>query len=163
MVWRPLIFSRLPAQCAAGNTGCLGLVPPLPPERAWTACAFVGRLWCFGGLGRGGRVFRDTWGWDRPMLRWQQRGFIGKPHPPARYGHKAVAVGPHMMVIYGGTDGKQLFGDVWGFDVGSKGWFELGKGGLSLPFGQSAGLHPPTKPRTHGAQYPWNIPPGSRY
>ena len=95
-----------------------------------------------------------------PMLRWRERSFIGRPHPAARYGHKAVAVGPHLMVIYGGTDGKQLFGDVWAYDIGDKGWFELSKGGLAPRLGKGSGLHPPEKPRTYGAQWPWVIPTG---
>ena len=132
MVWRPLIFPRARVECVPehnNNKGCGGGIPAMPPERAYSACAFVGRLWCFGGLGYAGRVYRDLWSWDRPMMRWTQEHITSTnaTRPAARYAHRMVAVGTHLLLLYGGTNGNELFGDVWALDIGddTKAWLKL--------------------------------------
>ena len=103
--------------------------PPLPPERWLTARAWAARLWCFGGVGVGGRVFGDTWSFDRPLLRWTKRRLKpGEFAPAPRFNHRMVGVGPRVILVYGGTDNTRLYGDVWALDVsdeGSLGWTEL--------------------------------------
>ena len=119
LAWRPLIFP-VPRGMK---------MPPLPPERWLTACAWAARLWCFGGVGTDGRVFGDTWSFDRALLRWSKRRLKPGEYAPApRFNHKMVAVGPRVIIIYGGTDNTRLYGDVWALDVsdeGSLGWTEL--------------------------------------
>lgn len=59
------------------------------------------------------------------VLRWE-RFLTNGPLPPERYGHSISHVG-NYLVIFGGTNGKQLFHDIWVLDINNGIYVEPGK------------------------------------
>jgi Rab9 effector protein with kelch motifs len=94
---------------------------PVPaPRRAHTAVLYRDKIWVFGG-GNGLEALNDVWTLDVnvPMerMRWRQVETIG-PKPHTRGYHTANLVG-HIMIIYGGSDGKECFSDIWALNLGA--------------------------------------------
>ena len=52
-------------------------------------------------------------------MKWEQVPCSNGPSP--RHSHTSVAVGDSVW-IFGGTDGKQMFNELWRFDTKSKEW-----------------------------------------
>eukprot|EP00164_Ancoracysta_twista_P006798 GFYU01009536.1.p1 GENE.GFYU01009536.1~~GFYU01009536.1.p1 ORF type:complete len:1251 (-),score=260.36 GFYU01009536.1:274-4026(-) len=47
---------------------------------------------------------------------------IRKPTPMARYGHAAIALNSTTMLMFGGTNDDQIFGDSWLFNINTMAW-----------------------------------------
>ncbi|KAL0956856.1 hypothetical protein HGRIS_002964 [Hohenbuehelia grisea] len=122
------------------------------PRRAHTAVFYAGRVWVFGG-GNGMTALNDVWTLDVSSglpgdatgshgsgsgsgssksgamnfsrMRWEEVP-TSEPKPSPRGYHTANLVG-NMMIIVGGSDGKECFSDIW--------CLNLGECGCTLSFG----------------------------
>ncbi|OCH88927.1 galactose oxidase [Obba rivulosa] len=97
---------------------------PLPPvRRAHTAVVYRGRLFVFGG-GDGSEALNDLWAIDVNVpperMRWEQLQTRGKVPKPRGY-HTANLVG-NVMVVVGGSDGKECFQDIWCLNLDTLVW-----------------------------------------
>lgn len=95
------------------------------PRRAHTAVLYNGKIYVFGG-GNGLTALNDLWTLDVSRLDTSLRGSGGglkwtliktKEPPPPRGYHTANLVGS-VMVVVGGSDGKECFSDVWCLNLG---------------------------------------------
>ncbi|KAH7345779.1 galactose oxidase [Rhizoctonia solani] len=97
-------------------------------RRAHTACLYNGRLVIFGG-GNGTVALNDVWAMDITVpfdkLRWEQIKPQGSgPLPRPRGYHTSNLVG-NVMVIVGGSDGRDCYEDIWVMDLDSGLWKEV--------------------------------------
>lgn len=109
--------------------------PPAPdpvhpaPRRAHTAVLYMGKIYIFGG-GNGLTALNDLWvldvsrldtsmrsGSSGSGLKWSLIETSGDPPAPRGY-HTANLIG-NVMVIVGGSDGKECFSDVWCLNLGT--------------------------------------------
>jgi hypothetical protein len=101
-----------------------GIVPA--PRRAHTAVLFRNKIWIFGG-GNGMQALNDVWtldvgnGIDR--MRWEKVETRGRK-PAERGYHTANLVGS-VMVIIGGSDGRECFSDIWCLNLGEHQYCDL--------------------------------------
>lgn len=90
-----------------------------PPRRAHTAVYYRGRVWVFGG-GNGMEALNDVWTLEVTSnvekIRWVQVETRGKKPMPRGY-HTANLVG-NVMVVVGGSDGRECFSDIWCLNLG---------------------------------------------
>ena len=93
-------------------------------RRAHSAVLYQGKVWMFGG-GNGLTALNDVWTLDvsggaglggTKLMCWMQKETTGK-RPGARGYHTANLVG-NIMVVIGGSDGKECFTDVWCLNLG---------------------------------------------
>lgn len=93
--------------------------PQPPPRRAHTAVLYKGKVWVFGG-GNGSQALNDLWTLDVNVpverMKWEEQRTRGKA-PVARGYHTANLVG-NVMIIMGGSDGKECFSDIWCLNLG---------------------------------------------
>ncbi|KDQ17093.1 hypothetical protein BOTBODRAFT_156457 [Botryobasidium botryosum FD-172 SS1] len=103
--------------------------PLPPPRRAHTTVFWQNRLYIFGG-GNGQRALNDVWVLDLSVpldqLQWTELETVGN-RPGARGYHTANLVG-EMMVVIGGSDGKECFSDVWVLNLETLVWREVHTG-----------------------------------
>ncbi|KAF9546445.1 galactose oxidase [Agrocybe pediades] len=104
--------------------------PKPQPRRAHTAVFYKGKVWVFGG-GTGLTALSDLWTLDvsggagtkeKPM-KWEKIEPRGKNPGPRGY-HTANLVGS-IMVVIGGSDGKDTFTEVWCLDLDKLIWTAL--------------------------------------
>jgi len=97
--------------------------PRPQPRRAHTAVLHNGKVWIFGG-GTGLTALNDLWTLDvsggagtkeKPM-KWEQIEPRSKRPGPRGY-HTANLI-RNVMVVIGGSDGKDTFTDVWCLNLG---------------------------------------------
>ena len=98
--------------------------PPVPPpRRAHTAVLYRGKIWVFGG-GNGTQALNDLWtlevGHNAAVekMKWELVTASGKMPSPRGY-HTANLVG-NVMVVMGGSDGKECFSDIWCLNLGAR-------------------------------------------
>ena len=92
--------------------------PHPAPRRAHTAVLYKSKIWVFGG-GNGLTALNDVWTLDvgGRVMRWDEVETIGR-RPGSRGYHTANLVG-NVMVVIGGSDGKECFTDVWCLNLGA--------------------------------------------
>ncbi|KAF5329556.1 hypothetical protein D9619_009026 [Psilocybe cf. subviscida] len=91
--------------------------PHPAPRRAHVAVYYHGKIWIFGG-GTGLTALSDVWTldvsggltYDSPPLRWEEVRTTGRLPGPRGY-HTANLVG-NVLVIFGGSDGKEIYVEV---------------------------------------------------
>ena len=99
------------------------------PRRAHTAVLYTGKIYIFGG-GNGLTALNDLWALDvsrldtsmrggssGSALKWSLMKTRGEPPAPRGY-HTANLIG-NVMVIMGGSDGRECFSDVWCLNLGA--------------------------------------------
>ncbi|KAG1853859.1 hypothetical protein C8R48DRAFT_749611 [Suillus tomentosus] len=100
--------------------------PPLhpAPRRAHTSVLYNGKIYIFGG-GNGLTALNDLWTLDvsRGGLRWSLVETQGEPPVPRGY-HTANLVG-NIMIVVGGSDGRECFSDVWCLHLDTLVWTRL--------------------------------------
>ncbi|KAG1744459.1 hypothetical protein EDB19DRAFT_1894578 [Suillus lakei] len=108
--------------------------PPLhpAPRRAHTAVLYNGKIYIFGG-GNGLTALNDLWTLDVSRLdptsqsvgglRWSLVETQGEPPAPRGY-HTANLVG-NVMIVVGGSDGRECFSDVWCLHLDTLIWTRL--------------------------------------
>lgn len=94
-----------------------GTVPA--PRRAHTAVLYRGKIWIFGG-GNGMQALNDTWTLDvgngLENMKWEKVETRGRK-PSERGYHTANLIG-NVMIVLGGSDGRECFSDVWCLNLG---------------------------------------------
>ncbi|KIK09996.1 hypothetical protein K443DRAFT_80945 [Laccaria amethystina LaAM-08-1] len=101
-------------------------------RRAHAAVFYKGKVWVFGG-GNGLTALNDVWTLEvgpggngvvgptgEKAMRWEEVETSGK-RPSARGYHTATLIG-NVMVIIGGSDGKECFTDVWFLNLDTLVW-----------------------------------------
>lgn len=99
--------------------------PVPPPRRAHTAVFYRNKVWVFGG-GNGTQALNDLWTLDvgphPDRMRWEQQQTKGR-RPTSRGYHTANLIG-NVMIIMGGSDGRECFSDIWCLNLGGfKVWY----------------------------------------
>ncbi|GBE87088.1 hypothetical protein BKA93DRAFT_762123 [Sparassis latifolia] len=97
--------------------------PVPPPRRAHTAVLYKNKIWVFGG-GNGMEALNDVWTLDVGVhvdkMKWEQVETRGRK-PTARGYHTANLVG-NVMVVMGGSDGRECFSDIWCLNLDTLLW-----------------------------------------
>ncbi|PPQ68434.1 hypothetical protein CVT25_007827 [Psilocybe cyanescens] len=96
-------------------------------RRAHSAVYYKGKIWIFGG-GTGLTALNDVWtlevaggaGTPSKPMRWEEVQTTSKRPGPRGY-HTANLVG-NIMVVIGGSDGKESFTDVWCLNLDTLVW-----------------------------------------
>ncbi|KAF8438545.1 hypothetical protein L210DRAFT_3404108 [Boletus edulis BED1] len=100
------------------------------PRRAHTAVLYNGKIYVFGG-GNGLTALNDLWTLDVSRLDLSLRGATGEglkwthietKHGPAPRGYHTANLVGSVMVIVGGSDGRECFSDVWCLNLESLKW-----------------------------------------
>ena len=94
---------------------------PLPlPRRAHTTVLYRNKLYIFGG-GNGVKALNDVWSLDTSVpverMRWELLKTHGEKPGPRGY-HTANLVG-NIMIVIGGSDGRDCFSDIWVLNLGT--------------------------------------------
>ncbi|KAI0375227.1 galactose oxidase [Pilatotrama ljubarskyi] len=102
---------------------------PAPAGRLGHTVVMIGpRVYVFGGQAHG-EFLNDVWCFDLSTLiskpAWEQLDQPkGAPRPSRRSGHSCVAY-KHKLIVFGGTDGRYHYNDVWAFDTRTRTWSEF--------------------------------------
>ncbi|KAI0337683.1 galactose oxidase [Trametopsis cervina] len=103
--------------------------PTIPPRRrAHTAVLYRGRIWIFGG-GNGTQALNDLWTLEVgnnasvERMKWELIETKGKK-PSTRGYHTANLVG-NVMIVMGGSDGKECFSDIWCLNLDTLQWSQV--------------------------------------
>ncbi|KAH0833967.1 hypothetical protein J3R83DRAFT_11184 [Lanmaoa asiatica] len=101
------------------------------PRRAHTAVLHNGKIYVFGG-GNGLTALNDLWTLDVSCLDTSFRGVGGGDlkwtlletagDPPAPRGYHTANLVGNVMVVMGGSDGRECFSDVWCLNLDSLRW-----------------------------------------
>ncbi|KAF7331156.1 Galactose oxidase [Mycena sanguinolenta] len=96
-----------------------------PPRRAHTAVLYHGKIYMFGG-GNGMTALNDVWTLDvsnMGKMRWDELQTSGRK-PSHRGYHTANLIG-NVMIVVGGSDGKDCFNDIWCLNLDTLRWTKL--------------------------------------
>lgn len=91
------------------------------PRRAHTSVYYRGKIWVFGG-GNGKLALNDLWTLEVgttanvDRMKWELMATRGRK-PTARGYHTANLIG-NVMVVVGGSDGRECFSDIWCLNLG---------------------------------------------
>ncbi|KXN82385.1 Host cell factor 2 [Leucoagaricus sp. SymC.cos] len=100
---------------------------PTPPHRrAHTAVLYGNKIWVFGG-GNGMVALDDVWTLDvngSVTMNWELVETKGVKKPGPRGYHTANLVG-NIMVVIGGSDGKDSFDELWTLDLDTRIWTHI--------------------------------------
>jgi hypothetical protein len=97
--------------------------PAAREDHTWTVDGEGRFAYLFGGRD-GGTDLGDLWRYDLAKDSWKKLAPKGK-RPQARFGHSAVWVEGHGVVVFAGQRGADFFDDLWVYDPHSKRWREL--------------------------------------
>ncbi|KAI5118477.1 hypothetical protein M0805_003738 [Coniferiporia weirii] len=112
------------AAVSGDSSGTEGEEETVPrPRRAHTAVLYKNRLVVFGG-GNGAMALNDVWVLDVNVqperMRWMRQRTTGSRPSPRGY-HTANLVG-NVMVVVGGSDGRQTFSDIFCLNLDTWRW-----------------------------------------
>ncbi|KAF8183747.1 hypothetical protein K438DRAFT_1599345 [Mycena galopus ATCC 62051] len=99
--------------------------PKPPPRRAHTGVLYHGKIYMFGG-GNGMTALNDVWTLDVTniaKMRWEELQTTGRK-PSHRGYHTANLIG-NVMIVVGGSDGKDCFNDIWCLNLDTLRWTKL--------------------------------------
>jgi len=98
-----------------------------PPRRAHTTVLYQNKIWVFGG-GNGLQALNDVWTLDvsgsLDRMRWDQVAIVGRKRPSPRGYHTANLV-QNVMIVVGGSDGRECFQDVWCLNLDTAAWTQI--------------------------------------
>ncbi|THV02672.1 galactose oxidase [Dendrothele bispora CBS 962.96] len=97
------------------------------PRRAHTAVYYAGKIWVFGG-GNGMMALNDVWALNVAKMEWEKikpRGMLdrfGREVLPSPRGYHTANLVGNMMIVVGGSDGKDCFAEVWLLNLDTLEW-----------------------------------------
>ncbi|KAH9989555.1 hypothetical protein BJV77DRAFT_1069409 [Russula vinacea] len=98
-----------------------------PPRRAHTTVLYQSKIWVFGG-GNGLQALNDVWTLDvsgsLDRMRWEQVAISGRKRPSPRGYHTANLV-QNVMIVIGGSDGRECFQDIWCLNLDTAVWTQI--------------------------------------
>jgi hypothetical protein len=101
--------------------------PAAREDHTWTVDGESRFAYLFGGRD-GAEAFADLWRFDLETDMWQRLSPRGKA-PAPRFGHSAVWVDGHGVIVFAGQRGADFFDDLWVYDADANSWRELPAGG----------------------------------
>jgi hypothetical protein len=93
-------------------------------DHTWTVDAEGRFAYLFGGRDGAEQEFGDLWRYDLIKDTWKRILPKGAT-PEPRFGHSAVWVDGHGMVVFAGQRGEDFFDDLWVFEPEARRWREL--------------------------------------
>ena len=103
--------------------------PAAREDHTWTVDGDGRFAYLFGGRD-GGTDFGDLWRYDLGNDAWKKLSPHGK-RPEPRFGHNAVWVDGHGVIVFAGQRGPDFFDDLWAYDPAADRWKRLpGKGAV---------------------------------
>jgi Rab9 effector protein with kelch motifs len=99
---------------------CTGQVPS--PRYGHSAHIIGSRMFVFGGKGPRGAVYKDVYFLDLIEWVWVPVSSVSQG-PSARFFHASELVG-RKIVVHGGWDCDEVFGDIWIFNTDSFSWIQ---------------------------------------
>lgn len=82
------------------------------------------RMLIYGGRGEGGRYLSDSWVFSLVTMSWtavaQGTGVLSVRPPSRAFAAMAPSRSTRTIVLYGGTNGTEVFSDIWVFKWGGK-------------------------------------------
>lgn len=103
--------------------------PAAREDHTWTVDGEGRHAYLFGGRD-GSREFGDLWRYDLENDTWRKLTPGGK-QPAARFGHSAVWLDGHGLIIFAGQQGPDFFDDLWAYEPEADRWTRLpGKGAV---------------------------------
>ena len=97
--------------------------PAAREDHTWTMDGEGRYAYLFGGRD-GDREYGDLWRYDLVRDKWKRLRPKGKA-PTPRFGHNAVWVDAHGVVVFAGQRGTDFFNDLWAFDPDRGKWRKL--------------------------------------
>ncbi|KAH9958732.1 galactose oxidase [Russula dissimulans] len=98
-----------------------------PPRRAHTTVLYQNKIWVFGG-GNGLQALNDVWALDvggsLDRMKWEQVTITGRKRPSPRGYHTANLV-QNVMIVVGGSDGRECFQDIWCLNLDTAVWTQI--------------------------------------
>ncbi|KAI0255637.1 hypothetical protein BJV78DRAFT_690122 [Lactifluus subvellereus] len=98
-----------------------------PPRRAHTTVLYQNKIWVFGG-GNGLQALNDVWTLDvsgsLDRMKWEQVTISGRKRPSPRGYHTANLV-QNVMIVVGGSDGRECFQDIWCLNLDTAVWTQI--------------------------------------
>lgn len=99
----------------------------------------------FGGRAEGGRYLSDTWIFSLVTFSWTPVnvgvGMMAVRPPPRAFAAMAPSRTTRTIVLYGGTDGENVFSDIWIFKWGGRSFDYDTMNGRDV---ENGGVHPNT-------------------
>ncbi len=103
--------------------------PDAREDHTWTVDGDGRFAYLFGGRD-GGTYFGDLWRYDLESDVWKRLSPRGK-RPEPRFGHSAVWVDGHGVIVFAGQRGPDFFDELWAYDPAANKWRKLpGKGAV---------------------------------
>jgi hypothetical protein len=82
---------------------------------------YQNKIWVFGG-GNGLQALNDVWTLDASgsldKMKWEQVVINGRKRPSPR-GYHTVNLVQNVMIVVGGSDGRECFQDIWCLNLGT--------------------------------------------
>ncbi|KAF8496165.1 hypothetical protein F5888DRAFT_1794727 [Russula emetica] len=98
-----------------------------PPRRAHTTVLYQNKIWVFGG-GNGLQALNDVWTLEASgsldRMKWEQVAINGRKRPSPRGYHTANLV-QNVMIVVGGSDGRECFQDIWCLNLDTTVWTQI--------------------------------------
>ncbi len=97
--------------------------PAAREDHTWTVDGDGRYAYLFGGRD-GGTNFGDLWRYDLENDAWKKLSPRGK-RPEPRFGHNAVWVDGHGVIVFAGQHGPDFLDDLWAYDPDADKWRKL--------------------------------------
>jgi hypothetical protein len=111
-------------KCSWHKVDCDELLPRPEPRYGHVCAALTDdTMLLYGGRSHGGKFLSDTWFLDLSTSSWTQlKTEETSPPPQGRVFSAACSLNDASVLLFGGTDGAQNYGDIWIFRLAEMRW-----------------------------------------